>query len=263
MNIFSLNDLELSYLDAGSGFPLVLIHGMGSDHNIWAGIIPLLKENYRVLAVDLRGHGCSSKTRGPNNMEIFSTDIQGFLESLDIKKAHFIGHSMGGAVLLEMAINNPDIMSSLTLISSFAYPDYQLKKSLINLRNTLNEQGYNEFFDECIKIAHNPQYVKENRELLNKFRKEMAKTSSIPSLISTIYACLNVNYRDSLKNILTPTLIIAGEEDQFISKDQGIKISKSIPQSKFNLVSGASHNMVVEEPLKIYNIIKTFLEKYN
>jgi 3-oxoadipate enol-lactonase len=263
MKIFSLNDLGLSYLDVGSGPPVVLIHGMGSDHNIWAGIIPLFKENYRVLAVDLRGHGCSSKTPGPYSMELFSRDIQELLESLDIRKAHFIGHSMGGAVLLEMAINNQDIMSSLTLISSFVYGDYQLKKSLINLRNTLNEQDYSEFFDECIKIAHNPQYVKENSELLNKFCKEMSKTNSLPSLISTINACLKVNYLDSLKSIVTPTLVIAGEEDQFISKDQGIKISKSIPESKFISLSGANHNMIVEEPLEIYKKIKTFLEKYN
>lgn len=262
MMILKIDNQDLSYLSVGSGPPIILIHGMGSDHNIWAGIIPLFQKDHRVIALDLRGHGLSSKPPGPYSMELFSEDVVGLLESLNISKAHFIGHSMGGAVAEGMAIKNPDLVSSLTLINSLAYPSYPIKQILTNLRNTLYKEGYDGFFDECLEIAHDPQYIRENKELLNQFREDMSKTSSIPSLISTINACLDVNYLESLKDISSPTLIIAGEKDRFISKDQRTLLNRGIPHSKFELVSGASHNMIVEEPQEIYNIIKPFLGKY-
>jgi 3-oxoadipate enol-lactonase len=262
MKFYKSENMKFAYQDTRSGFPVVLIHGMGSDHNIWSGLISLLKENYRVLAADLRGHGSSSETPGPYSMELFSQDILNLLKSMDINRAHFIGHSMGGAIAQDLAINYPDMVTSLTLIASFAYPSYPLRRILTNLRNTLYQEGYNEFFDECLEIAHNPQYIKENKELLNQFREDMSETSSIFSLISAINACLNVNYSDSLKDISSPTLIIAGEKDRFISKDQRTILSRGIPNSKFKLISEANHNMIIEEPQKVYDIIKPFLDKY-
>ena len=247
--------------DTGSGLPIILIHGLASDHNIWAGIISLLQENFRIISVDLRGHGSSSKTSGLYSMELLSRDICSLLDSLNITQAHFIGHSMGGVVAQEIAINNPNRVISLTLISSFAYQDFQLKKSLINLRNVLSESGYDEFFEECLKITHSPRYIKENQEVLNQFRKDMSKTSSIPSLIASINACLKVDNLDSLRNIKVPTLIISCRKDRFTSTDQGIVMNKQIPYSKLEIIPGR-HNIIVEEPQKVYDIIKTFLDKF-
>jgi 3-oxoadipate enol-lactonase len=92
-------NLNLNYLELGEGNPVVLIHGMGSDHTVWEGLIPLLNENYQTIAVDLRGHGHSSKTPGPYSIELFAEDIYLFLESLNIDQAHFMGYSMGGVIL--------------------------------------------------------------------------------------------------------------------------------------------------------------------
>lgn len=258
----ALKTEQLTHQDTGSGPPIILIHGLASDHNIWAGIIPFLQEDYRVIAVDLRGHGSSSKTSGPYSMELFSRDICSLLDSLNIRQAHFIGHSMGGAVAQEIAINNPDRVISLTLISSFAYQDFQLKKSLINLRNVIGESGYDEFFNECLKTTHSPGYIKENLELLNQFRKDMSKTSSIPSLIASINACLKVNNLDSLRNITAPTLIMSSRKDRFISTDQGIIMNEHIPHSKLEIIVGTSHNTIVEEPQKAYEVIKAFLDEF-
>lgn len=235
---------------------------MGSDHAIWEGLIPLLQNDYRVIAMDLRGHGFSSKNPGPYSMKLFSGDIYRLLESLNISQAHFIGHSMGSAVLQELAINNPNIISSLTFISSFAYMDHELKKNLIRLHNILNNEGYNAFFDACLEIAHNPQYVIENKELLDDFRDNMAINSSISSLTATIDACLKFDYTDSLNKVSAPSLVIAGEDDRFVSANQAIKISAGIPNSKINIIPSASHNIVVEQPLETYKVIKIFLDEF-
>lgn len=257
-----IDDLNLFYIDIGSGYPLVLIHGMGSDHTIWEGLIPLLQNDYRVIAMDLRGHGCSSKNSGPYSMKLFSEDIYLLLEKLNVRQAHFIGHSMGGTVLQELAIDNPGIILSLIFISSFSYINHQLEENLIKLREILNKKGYNAFFDACLEIAHNPQYVIKNKGLLEDFRDKMAINNSISSLTSAINACLKVDYIDSLNKVKVPSLVIAGEEDRFVSVNQAIKISARIPNSEINIIPSASHNMLVEQPLETYKLVKNYLDEF-
>lgn len=182
----------MNYLELGEGYPVVLIHGMGSDHTVWESLIPLLKVDYRTIAMDLRGHGQSSKTPGHYSIELFAHDIYLFLESLNIVQAHFIGHSMGGVILQELAVKHPEKFKSLTLISSFACIDPPLKDVLINLRDILTEEGYEAFFDECLKVANSPEFIRKNRVLFSKIRDENARICSVSSITNTINACLDV-----------------------------------------------------------------------
>ncbi len=182
----------MNYLKSGRGHPVVLIHGMGSDHTVWEGLVPLLRDNYETIAVDLRGHGHSSKTIGPYSIELFAEDIYLFLQSQNIDQAHFIGHSMGGVILQELAVKHPERFKSLTLISSFACIDPPLKDVLINLRDILTEEGYEAFFEECLKVANTPEFIRKNRDLFSKIRNENAKICSGSSITDTINACLDV-----------------------------------------------------------------------
>lgn len=260
MNSLLPGNLNLHYLEAGEGNPVVLIHGMGSDHTVWEGLVPLLKEDYRVIAVDLRGHGLSSKTPGPYSIKLFAEDIDLFLKSLNIDQAHFIGHSMGGVIVQELAVVYPERFKSLTLISSFAYIDPQLKEILINLKKIIIEEGYKSFFDTCLEFANTPQFIKENRELFSKIRDENAQICSVSSIVDTIDACLEVNVRDSIRSIRTPTLVIAGEEDVFTPPHHGMKIKEGIPNSKLEFMGGGCHNLLVERPVETYSVIKRFLD---
>ncbi len=255
-----LGDLKLYYQDLGSGYPVVLVHGMGSDHTIWEGIITYLEKNFRILAFDLRGHGSSSKTPGPYSMELFSDDLHRFLERLDIGQAHFMGHSMGGAVLQELAIGKPELFNSLTLISSFAYIDHHLEDVLLELLRILTDEGYNDFFNECLKLANTPEFIENNKEFFQEIEKVMVKTNSNSSLEYTINACLKINFISSLRKIKIPTLIIAGEEDVFVPIEHGLKINNAITNSKLEIIAGASHNLLVEQPVETYQRICDFLQ---
>ncbi len=259
MNYLSLGNLDLYYQDVGSGYPLVLVHGLGSDHTVWDGLVPLLKEQYRVLAVDLRGHGSSSKSTGPYSMKLFSEDIVRFLECLNVSQAHFIGHSMGGAVLQELALNKPNLISSLTFISSFAYIDSHLKEVLMDLLLIVRNQGFKPFFDACLELANTPEFIEANKVDFIRIRDEMTQTSSIASIKETIKACLKINYLNSLEEIKKPTMIIAGKQDIFTPPYHSIKIKNMISSSKMEIMAKGSHNMLVEKPFDTYFFIKNFL----
>lgn len=253
-------NLNLNYLELGEGNPVMLIHGMGSDHTVWEGLVPLLKEDYRVIAVDLRGHGHSSKSPGPYSIELFVDDIHQFLESLNIGQAHFMGHSMGGVILQELAVRYPERFKSLTMISCFAYIDPPLKEILINLKKIIIEEGYKAFFDECLQLANTPEFIKENQELFSGIRDENARVCSVSSIVDTIDACLDVNLIDSIRDIRTPTLVIAGEEDVFTHTYHGMKIHEGIPNSEMKIIEGGCHNLLVEKPVEIYSVIKRYLD---
>ena len=91
-----LNDIKINYIEKGKGFPLVLIHGLSDDLKLWGHLIPELSRNYRIIALDLRGHGSSGKPDSPYSIEQFSRDIYCLLIKLKIKRVHLAGFSMGG-----------------------------------------------------------------------------------------------------------------------------------------------------------------------
>jgi len=262
MNKITLNELDLYYHDQGDGYPVVLVHGLGSDHTVWGGVAPLLEENFRVLAVDLRGHGRSSKPPGPYSMKLFSNDINQLLKSLNINQAHFMGQSMGGAILQQMALEHKDKITSLTLISSFACVDSHLNAIFKELLDILSKEAYNTFFDRCLELANTPEFIEKNREFFREARDLMEKTSSIPALKETINACLEVNFLDSLKNIDASTLVIAGREDVFTPPYHAEKIKNRILNSKMEVMDGVGHNLLVEKPQDTYELIYEFLKKF-
>jgi len=262
MKNLNIGNFRLFYEDRGRGEPILLVHGMGSDHTVWEGMIPLLKKNYRVLAVDLRGHGASSKPQGPYSIKLFAQDMYQFIESLGISQVHFIGHSMGGAIGLELTLQHPEIIGSLTLISSFAYADSPLRDVLKELKKILTQEGYNAFFNACLQLANTTEFIQDNKELFQVIMNDMAKTISISAIRDTLNACGEVDFRTSLKNVKTPTMIIAGEDDIFTPPSHSIKIKNAIYNSKIEIINNGTHNMLVERPQETCDLIYPFLKEF-
>ncbi len=109
----------INYLRSGTagGPPLVLVHGFGGDLNNWLFNQPALAEGHTVYALDLPGHGRSAKEVGTGDLAALSETLAAVLDALDIDRAHFVGHSLGGATALALALERPEQTASLTLIS--------------------------------------------------------------------------------------------------------------------------------------------------
>ncbi len=101
----------------GAGAPVLLLHGFGADLNGWMFNQPALSDGRRVVALDLPGHGGSSRDVGAGDGEAFSRAVEGFLATLDLGRAHLVGHSMGGAIAALLAARRPDLVRTLTLIA--------------------------------------------------------------------------------------------------------------------------------------------------
>ena len=105
---------EIFLVEKGEGIPLILLHGFPQTHAMWSEVAPLLSKNYRVICPDLRGYGKSGKPLGYENYTFrnMAKDLIAILHSLDIKKAHFIGHDRGARVVYRLAIDHPELVSS-------------------------------------------------------------------------------------------------------------------------------------------------------
>ena len=125
MPIARINDIDMYFEIAGQGQPLLLLHGLGANIRNWDSQIQYFMKNYQVITCDLRGHGLSSKPKGPYRMRLFAEDIAELLQTLDVSVAHVAGTSMGGMVAFELAVRFPQLLKSLIIVNCI--PDMRIK----------------------------------------------------------------------------------------------------------------------------------------
>lgn len=253
--------IKINYEDKGQGFPVILIHGLSDDLRFWDPIVSELSKNYRTIAFDLRGHGKSDKPEGPYSIKQFVEDIYGVLLRLGIKEAHFIGFSMGSAILLQMALDHPQIVNKLVLISSFSFINHDLENNFINLKECLVEGGFSLFFDKMVPLVLLSESIKENQSTINEIKEEKVKTESEVALINSIDACLNFNIKNEISKISKPVLIICGKEDIFTPLSFSKQIYKSIKDSKLEIIENTGHNILILQNIpQILEILTNFLD---
>src|SRR6476661_9908840 len=109
---------RLSYLRAGDGPPLLLLHGIANNCETWAEVIPRLAESHTVIAPDLLGHGESDKPRGDYSIAAYANGLRDLTSVLDIEQATIVGHSLGGGIALQFAYQFPERCERLVLVGS-------------------------------------------------------------------------------------------------------------------------------------------------
>mgnify|MGYP003694486091 CR=1 FL=1 len=124
MSFARLKDLNLHYLQHGQGDPILLLHGLGSSSYDWEFQVPAFSKHFRVIAPCLRGFGDSDKPPGPYSIDLFAKDMIALLDHLGIERCHVMGFSMGGAIAFQMAIDQPQRLSSLIVVNS--QPSFEL-----------------------------------------------------------------------------------------------------------------------------------------
>ena len=112
----------LQYIEQGKGEALILLHGNGESLDYFAHQIAYFSHDYRVIAVDTRGHGQSPRGEDPFTLEQFAEDLRDFMDGLKIKKAHLLGFSDGGNIALTFALWYPERVRSLILNGANLYP---------------------------------------------------------------------------------------------------------------------------------------------
>lgn len=259
----SVNGASIHYEDMGSGpETIVFSHSYLVDSYHFFPQIQVLKEKYRCLAYDHRGHGQSEVTSDGYDMENLYADALGFIEGLDCAPCHFVGLSTGGFIGLRLAIRRPGLLKSLILMdtSADAEPEENLRQYKM-LLFVVRWFGYKPVVGRVMplffgkKFLNDPERqdgVKEWRQrLVANDRKAMVKFGQGIFAREGVY--------DQLGQIKIPTLMVVGEEDVPTPKTKAERIAQGIPGARLVSIPDAGHLCTVDEPATVTKAIEAFL----
>lgn len=229
--------------------PVVLIHGAGSSHLAWPSELRRLA-GQRVLAVDLAGHGKSSGV-AQQNIQAHTEQLVDFLAAMGLYQAVFVGHSMGGAIALDMAVRHPTHVAGLGLIATGAYlgidPGF-----LENLSNPLTVGSALQYFAaRAFSAQCAPGLVERCMQVMRATRTSV--------LYGDWRGCAQFDLREEVSHIEAPAWVIAGSEDQLTPLAYAHFLADRIPAARLQTISGAGHMVFLEQPGKVAQGLTQFL----
>jgi 3-oxoadipate enol-lactonase len=254
----SVGNIQLAYIEEGQGETIVLLHGFCGSKDYWKELIPLLSKNFKVLAIDLRGHGDSEAGEASFEIEDLAKDVNDFLEQKSINSIHLIGHSMGGYVALAFAELFPSKLASYSLFHSTAYPDSDEAKHGRNKAiETIEKEGMVSFIDGLIPKLFSDEFLERHPNVVENIKKIGYETSPAGAIYA-LKAMRNRPDRHSvLKNSHTPVLLIAGRNDKVISVERTLSVTASHVTT--TILEHSGHMGMLEEPNQAAEIIHRFI----
>lgn len=253
-----LDAVDLAYTELGSGQPLVLIHGLGGAQDNWQLQVPAFAPFYRVITLDLRGHGQSPKPRGPYRMSQLAADVAMLLMRLKARPAHVIGLSLGGAVALQLAIDEPDLVASLVLVNTLPrFISSQWRQRL---------QGARRFLDAYLggmdKVADQVAARLFPAVQQTPLRLEAASRLALndpASYRASLWAVARFDVTFLLDLITCPVLVIAGEQDTTLPLEAKRRLAKQLPRARFLVIPQSGHATPIDQPEAFNAAVLAFL----
>jgi 3-oxoadipate enol-lactonase len=221
------------------------------------------QEDYRCIAFDFRGQGQSQITKSGYDMESLTEDTLGLLAALGIEKCHFVGLSMGGFVAQRIAIKQPELLLSLTLLETSADPeDPKNVPQYRKLIKAIRWLGIKRVSNKVMPIMFGSSFLAD--KLRKSDRKEWLTMLQGNRKGGVVKATMGVIERsgtyEQLGSITTPTLIIVGDEDAATPYAKSERMHFAIKGSKLAVIKGAGHTATVEEPEQVNRVMSQFLE---
>ena len=247
MPTIAVNGEDIFYREEGSGQAVILVHSLGTSSTIWDTTIAALKGNYRVIAMDCRGHGRSTNRTG-FNVEAIASDVLCVADALGVSRFHFVGISMGGLFGLTAYARAPERIVSLTLADSYATAGAGAADRLASTRQVFESTPMRTFAEDYVKNTLMPWTVRTvYDEMVNIIAGMTAK-----NYLQTLEAILTTDVTPQLASVCVPTLIIVGENDQRTPISVSENLKASITNAQVYVVPKAGHLAVLDQP-KVFN----------
>ena len=269
-----LHGHRVIYRIAGSGPPVVLIHGMVNSSRHWESVALQLADSYTVVAPDLIGHGDSATPRGDYSLGAHAAVIRDLLASIGIDRATIVGHSLGGGVAMIFFYHFPQRTERLALISagglgpevspllrSAAVPGASALLSLVAHPRLV--QGIDNAGQSMRRRGHRKgAYVQAIARAMRPLERPGAREAFLQTLRSVIDTQgQRVSARDRLYLLdALPTLIVWGERDNTIPIEHGLYAHQAIPRSRFETLPRAAHFPHLEDPDGLAAVLRDWLE---
>lgn len=258
---FTYKQEKIAYTQKGKGRCIVLLHGFLESKKTWLDYIEELSKKFKVIAVDLPGHGESACYGYVHTMELMAESVKALLEYLRLRKYVLVGHSMGGYVALAFAENYPDCIKGLVLFHSTAAADTDEKRNDRDKAIRLVKKAPHKYIAEAVRRLFAPQ----NLERLNnkvQFAQNIAMQTTQQGIIDALEGMkIRPNREVILKFVDYPVLFINGKYDLVIPYENIQHQLQLAHQTETLLLENSGHMGFFEEPEKSMKAINKFVRK--
>ena len=259
----TVNGIDVHYLEAGEGFPILLIHGFTGNLHNWDLQVPLLCQEYRTILPDLRGHGHSAKPTRPEDytLELMVEDVYGLVRHLGLAQCYLVGHSMGGMIAQRLILAYPEPFRALVLVDTAAeVPAAVRTPERERLREIARTQGMEAVFEEQLRNNPMADQMRAHPALVEMWRQEFLLTSREAYLYCAQGMANGKPLLHELQAIEAPTLIICGENDELFVEPSH-RLHERIPSSELVIIQGAGHSPQMEQPDEFNRVLAGFLSR--
>jgi len=252
-----VNDVNIYYEITGEGPALVLLHEWVANHKIWKQQVPVFSKDYRVITLDLRGHGESDKPRTGYSIQVFADDLYHILNELRFDGVIIAGHSMGGMIAQVFYLSYPEKVRALILVDTTSNDTggrISFEDDLALIRTSRFETLVEQFFAPIFFAPGTSE------DIINWVKSEVLKTPQ-HVVEEGIKAMSEYDVTAQLSKIKVPTMIIHGDQDLAINVKMAKMLHEKISNSTLKIIMGAGHHAMLEKSNEFNNIILEFLRK--
>jgi len=265
----NVKGVSVRYREAGSGEPLVLVHGIAGFLEEWEPAMEKLRNYYRVIALDLPGHGLSDKPDIPYTIDNLTNFLKDFVTAMKLENFYLAGHSLGGAVCLNFVIKYQFLVKKLIVINSvFTKIPFSIRLFSINLLKKINMP-----IPRCIvkSVTRYSFYDRKavSRDWLDHACRYINQPGSLRTMFSIIHESTSFNglkkglvdtFMHGLGQIKIPVLIVYGDKDRVLPNRNSLLLNKLIRNSMIYRIRNCGHELQCEQCDAFCDIAAGFLE---
>ena len=252
----------------GAGEPILLLHGFPSSGHLWAGVVPHLPPGHRIIVADLLGYGRSDRPgRHPVGIRGHADRVVALLDALGINFACVVGHDVGGAVALTLALRHPQRVSRLGLVSTAAFDqwptrDVKLARAMLPLTRHLPAN----WMLSILRTDLMRGYLASDRGLhsVEMYVRPFATAEGRDALVAhltALDAAETAALAPRLKDVVAPTSIVWGAEDPFLPASIGARLRDAIPGATLDVVPDVRHFTPEEAPQRVAEALEKLLTR--
>lgn len=247
----TVHNYMVSYHDEGphDAPVIIFIHGFPLNKSMWDSQLEALKDKYRVIAYDIRGHGNSDEGNEAFSVDLLVNDLICFMDALEIDQTILCGLSLGGTIALNAAESHPERFYALVLSDTTCQADTpEAKKNRMNTLDSIRKEGVEKYAAESLKNLFTPDSFITKTKEIESVREMIIKTTK-HSLCNTLLALsLRRETCSKLQEINIPALILVGREDQITPPDTARLMNENFKDSFMHTIEHASHLSNLENP---------------
>ena len=255
-----INGAELTYEMIGQGPPILMLHGFGLDRRMWKPQLDALSNKYTVVVCDMPGFGLSQDPVSVNSLT--SADMLSLVSHLGFFRTHVCGLSYGGAVALEMALQAPETIASLTLVSAVLGGHHRSQSCIDDLLRSQAQAKHGDLRGAQQTWIENP--------LFQQISQQPSSKAAIVEMVETYRGwhwlhgakCLNMKAINHLDQIKVPTLAMVGQLDLIDFHQMAECLADGIDQVELMRFDSNGHMINMEAPETFNNALLGFLENH-